>query len=184
LSAFPRPAYGQVLMAGRSGLTLAAVAAFGMLGAACKETALPGTMLGTYAVSGQLQANSCGLGAPDPWQFDVQISQDGVLLYWSWMDGTPPLSAPLSGTMVTLLANQQANVDGVDGGLGPCNLERDDNLQITLGSGSPPTTFTGTISYSFSAAAGSDCGDQLLSAGGQYASLPCTVIYTASANRQ
>ena len=168
-------------MAGRSGHALAAAAAFGVLGAACKETALPGTMLGTYAVSAQSQTNSCGLGAPDPWQFDVQMSEDGVLLYWSWLDGTPPLSAPLSGTMVTLLASQQANVDG---GLGPCNLERDDDVQITLGSGSPPTTFTGTIRYSFSAASGSDCADQLLSAGGQYASLPCTVTYTASANRQ
>jgi|HubBroStandDraft_1064217.scaffolds.fasta_scaffold01538_10 hypothetical protein len=171
-------------MASRSRLLLGVAACFPLLGAACDEQALPGTLLGTYTVDAQSQTNSCGLDAPNPWQFDVQMSQDGELLYWSWMDGTPAVSAPLSGSVATLLASQQANVDGVDGGLGPCNMERDDTLQVTLGSGSPPSTFTGTIAYAFSVTAGSDCSDQLGSAGGQYAQLPCTVTYAASGTRQ
>ncbi len=171
-------------MVGRSGLLLGIAASFSLLGAACDEQALPGKLLGTYTVDAQSQTNSCGLAAPNPWQFDVQMSEDGELLYWSWMDGTPAVSAPLSGSMATLLASQQANVDGADGGLGPCSMERDDTLQVTLGSGSPPSAFTGTITYAFSVTAGSDCSDQLGSAGGQYAQLPCTVTYSASATRQ
>ncbi len=76
-------------------------------------------------------------------------------------------------------------MDGTaDGGLGPCTLERDDTLQVTLGSASSPTTFTATISYAISAVAGADCADQLGAAGGQYAVLPCTMSYTATASKQ
>jgi hypothetical protein len=171
-------------MASRSSFVLGLAASLALLGTACDEKPLPGTLLGTYAVDAQSQTNSCGLAAPNPWQFDVQMSQDGALLYWSWLDGNPAVSAPLSGTTATLLATQQANVDGVDGGLGPCTMERDDTLEVTLGTGSPPTTFTSTITYAFSVTAGSDCSDQLGSAGGQYTELPCTVIYSATGTRQ
>jgi hypothetical protein len=171
-------------MVSRFRLALGAAAVLGLHEAACHETALPGTLLGTYTVDAQSQTNSCALPAPNPWQFDIQMSEDGTLLYWSWMDGTPPISAPFSGAAVTLLASQVLNVDGVDGGLGPCDMQRNDTLQVALGSGSPPATFTGTITYAFSAVAGSNCTDQLASAGGQYATLPCTVIYTASGTRQ
>jgi hypothetical protein len=171
-------------MAGRCGLRLLVTVAVALGGAACDEKPLPGTLLGTYSVAAQSVTNSCGLAAPNPWQFDVQMSEDGTLLYWSWMDGTPAVSAPLTGTAATLLATQQANVDGVDGGLGPCDMERDDTLVVTLGSGTPPTGFTSTITYAFSATAGSNCSDQLTPAGGQYGQLPCTVSYTAIGTRQ
>jgi hypothetical protein len=168
----------------RRSLVIVAAVALALLGSACDATPLPGTMLGTYRVDAQSQTNSCDLASPNPWQFDVQMSQDGALLYWSWMDGNPPLSAPLTGQAATLLASQQANVDGVDGGIGPCDMERDDTVTVTLGSGSPPATFTATINYAFSVAAGSNCSDQLAAAGGQYAALPCTVTYSATATRQ
>lgn len=166
----------------RCGLALGATLC--VCAGACHETALPGTLLGTYTVDAQSQTNSCDLLAPNPWQFEIQMSEDGALLYWSWMDGTPPISAPISGTAVTLLAGDVLNVDGADGGLGPCTMQRDDTLQVTLGSGSPPTTFSGSITYAFSVVAGSNCTDQLASVGGQYATLPCTVTYTASGTRQ
>jgi hypothetical protein len=153
---------------------------------ACSGNPLPGNMLGTYQVVAQSQTNSCGLAAPDPWDFDAQLSEQGTTLYWSWMDGSPPLSAAMStSSQGTLLANEQLNVDGTaDGGLGPCTMARADTLQIDLGSGSPPSAFSGTIEYVFSVAPGWDCADQLASAGGQYAALPCTITYTMSATRQ
>jgi hypothetical protein len=150
----------------------------------CSSASLPGTMLGTYRVTAQSETNSCNLAAPNPWQFDVQMSQDGSLLYWSWMDGSPALSGTLSGTSATIVAGQQANVDGIDGGFGPCTMQRQDNLQVNLGTGMPPSAFTGTISYVFSVTAGSDCSDQLAASGGQYAALPCTLEYTTTATRQ
>lgn len=152
--------------------------------AACGLGQMPGTTLGTYEVTGQTQTNSCGLSAPDPWTFDVQLSQDGTTLYWNWMDGTSYLSGPVSGQSVTLIATEQVNVDGVDGGFGPCTMERDDTLTITLAEGSPPPTFDATIEYAFSVVSGSECADQLTSGGGQYTTIPCTIEYTVTASRQ
>ncbi len=165
---------------------LAAAAWVAISLSACAGSPLPGTLLGTYKVVGQGQTNTCGLSAPDPWTFDVQISQDGTTLYWSWMDGSPPASSPLTAQLqATLTATQQGNVDGTaDGGVGPCTMQRDDSVQITLGSGSPPASFSGTISHAFSVPSGFDCADQLTSAGGQYTALPCTITYSMTASRQ
>jgi hypothetical protein len=152
----------------------------------CSGTPLPGTLLGTYKVVGQPQTNSCGLAAPSPWTFDVQMSEDKGLLYWSWLDGSAPLSAPMAAgtTSVILTTTQRANVDGVDGSLGPCTMQRNDSVTIDLANGMPPPSFAGTIRYDFSVAAGGDCSDQLAASGGQYTALPCTVKYSVTASRQ
>jgi hypothetical protein len=143
-------------------------------------------MLGTYGVTGTLETNTCGpgLGAPSPWSFSAEMSEDGTTLYWSWMDGSPPLYNVVNAQQVTLTATDTANVDGTaDGGLGPCTMVRDDTLQITLGSGSPPPAFTGSLTYTFSAASGADCTDQLGVTGGSYDTLPCSLGYTLSGTR-
>jgi hypothetical protein len=154
-----------------------------MSGAAC-DTGLPGTELGTYAVTGQLQTSTCGGTPPNPWSFDVEMSRQGTTLYWSWLDGSPLLSGGLSASSsASLTASVQSNVDGLaDGGLGPCWIERDDVIAVTLASSSPPSTFTGSVEYTFSAVSGTDCSDQL--ALGNYAALPCSLTYTVSAARQ
>jgi hypothetical protein len=154
---------------------------------ACNGNALPGTSLGTYSVTGDSTTNTCGPGAmaPNPWTFDVQMSEDGSTLYWSWLDGSPFLSAPIDATSsATLTMSQQQNVDGTSQSAGPCNLERDDTIDVTLATGSPPPTFTGSISYTFSPVAGSDCGDQLSVTGGPYDTLPCTIAYDVTGTRQ
>jgi hypothetical protein len=168
-------------------LVAALVLVAGASTASCQQTPLPGTMLGTYKVTGQTTINSCGPGldAPDPWVFDAQVSQDGSLIYWSWMDGSAPLSGPLSTpTTVTLTTSQTANVDATDAGAGPCDLARADEVQLTLASGSPPANLSGTISYTFTVPSGSTCTDQLTSSGGLYSALPCTISYTMTAARQ
>src|SRR5579859_6295401 len=117
--------------------------------AGCSDSPLPGTLLGTYKATGHSQTNSCGLAAPDPWTFDVQMSEDKSLLYWSWLDGSPPLSAPMTAgaSSVQLTATQQANVDGAGGGQGPCTLKRDDSVTVAFATGTPPPSFSGTIRY-------------------------------------
>jgi hypothetical protein len=160
-----------------------AVAA-GVAPSACSEQALPGTMYGMYKVTGQSTANTCGAGldAPDPWVFDAQLSQSGTTIYWSWMDGNAPLSGPLVSTgHASITADESANVDSTDAGLGPCTMARTDDIELTFVSGSPPASFTGTISYSFTVPSGSTCTDQLSANGGQYDTLPCTISYTTSA---
>jgi hypothetical protein len=161
------------------GLVLACTAA------GCNQNPLPGTMLGTYSVTAQSQTNSCGLAAPNPWAFDVQMSESGPTLYWSFMDGSAPLSTTMDGTNATLVDQVEANVDGTaDGGLGPCTMLRADTFQLDFATGSPPSSFSGTITYAFSIAEGADCSDQYAAAGGQYAALPCTIAYTMTASRQ
>jgi hypothetical protein len=152
---------------------------------ACADKPLPGKVLGTYKVVGQSQSNSCGLNAPNPWTFDVQLSEGGSTLYWSWMDGTPPLSAPLlDPQQAHLTTSVTLNVDATDAGAGPCTMQRDDAVMVTLASGATPATFTGTITYSFTATTGSDCSDQLVPAGGSYQALPCTITYSVAGSRQ
>jgi hypothetical protein len=152
---------------------------------ACSDTPLPGRLLGMYKIVGQARSNTCGLNAPDPWTFDVQLSEDGALLYWSWLDGTAPLSSSIGpGGDVTLTATRQANVDGTaDGGFGPCTMQRSDLITLVLASGWPPPAFGGSIVYSIAASPGADCSDQLTSSGGLYDTLPCGLTYDVSGTR-
>jgi hypothetical protein len=156
--------------------------------AGCSGSALPGTLLGTYAVTGHKLTNTCGdgIGEQDPWSFDVQLSRQGSTLYWSWLDGTALLSGSLDAqSQATLTMTQQGDVDvTADGSVGPCAMERDDTLEVTLASGSLPASFSGTIGYAFSVLTGADCSDQLATAGGMYATLPCSVTYSMTASRK
>jgi hypothetical protein len=172
-------------------LRLAALAGAGFACASvllnCSSNPLPGTQLGTYRVVATLQKNTCGagLGAPDPWTFDVQLSEQGTTLYWSWLDGNAPLKNTLTGNTVSLTDDRTGNVDSsADGGAGPCTMQRADTVRVTLASGSPPASFQGTIQYAFSASGGADCSDQLSASGGNYDALPCSVSYTTTATRQ
>jgi hypothetical protein len=138
----------------------------------------------SYAATGKLMTNSCGAGqmAPDPWTFDVQMSEDGSTLSWtSESEGQTPLSATIDASShATLTTAMQQNVGGSAALAGPCILERDDTIDITLASGSPPPSFSGTITYTFRAAANSDCGDQLSVTGGTFDTLPCTIEYAVT----
>jgi hypothetical protein len=161
--------------------------ALASVAAGCADTSLPGTLLGTYRVTASLQSNACGtsLAPPNPWDFDVQLSEQGSTLYWSWMDGTAPLSNTLTQLSTSLNTSQTANVDGTaDGGLGPCTMQRADSVNLTLATGSPPGSFQATIQYAFSVASGANCGDQLSASGGSYDVLPCSMSYTGTGARQ
>jgi hypothetical protein len=172
-------------------LRLAALAGAGFACASvllnCSGNPLPGTQLGTYRVVAALKTNTCGAGlaAPNPWTFDVQLSQQGSTFYWSWLDGNAPLKNTLSGNDVSLTNSQTSNVDSSgDGGAGPCTMQRADTVQVTLGAGSPPSSFQGSIRYTFSVSGGADCSDQLSASGGSYDALPCSVSYTTTATHQ
>jgi hypothetical protein len=163
------------------GLPVAAILASSCAG-------LPGTTLGTYAVYGSRTSNTCGdgIGAPNPWEFSVLLSQSASTLYWSWQDTSPLLSGPVDHSgHATLTGYEVANVDTRDGGeMGPCDMQRNDDLVLTLAPGAPPQSFQGMLSYTFASQEGADCSDQLTSHGGTYAELPCTVSYTLTASHQ
>lgn len=156
----------------------------------CSTAPLPGNILGTYKVSATADSSTCGSGlnVPSPWTFDVEISEKGSTFYWSWLDGSALLSSPIeadASTTTTLTSTQQGDVDQApDGAAGPCTMQRSDTIDITLGSGKPPGSFTGTMTYDFSVVSGASCSDQLTASGGSFAALPCTVKLSMTANRQ
>jgi hypothetical protein len=143
---------------------------------------MPGTNEGIYTVTAMLQGNACGPGveAPSPWKFNVELSQQASTLFWNSMDGSPLLQGEIASSAVSMTNSTDNIVDSTaDGGPGPCEMNRHDVLTLDL-TGSPPRSFTGTLTYTFSVDTGSDCSDQMRSAGGQYTALPCTVSYTLS----
>jgi hypothetical protein len=169
---------------------LAAMLAGGV--SACDPPAdLPGTSLGSYSVSGTLVTNTCGAGLalPNPWTFTAQMSEDGTSLYWE-ISGSSAVSGTMSSAnQVNITAVDTANVDASDAGVeGPCDLTSSTAMDLTLAAGSPPPTFTGTVTYTFTAATGvsstTDCTDQLSASGGPYDTLPCTASYSLSGARQ
>jgi len=169
----------------------AALGSCALIAACTVPTALPGTALGTYNVTGTLGTNTCGssVGASNPWTFSVNLSKDGTTLYWENTSGSGQLSDTVSASgMATLTTTITANVDASEAGAGACYLQNTQTIALTLASGSTPSGFTGAFTNAFAVATtiatSVDCGDQLASSGGPYATLPCTVAYSLKATRQ
>ncbi len=162
------------------------VVAAGLMLATLVNCSMPGTTLGIYSVKGTITTNTCGagLGAPSPWNFNAELSKTTTELYWNTMDGSALLSGALSGSSVTVDNTMSANVDGVDGGTGPCSMTRTDKLTLNLASGAVPSSFDGSLSYTFSVDSGSNCADQMSSNGGAYDTLPCTIAYSLAGSHQ
>lgn len=148
---------------------------------ACNSSSLPGSSLGTFAVTATIASNTCGssIGAPSPWSFDAEMSKDGSTLYWQ--QGT---AASVSGVLdssnkSTITVTSTAGDDA-----GACVMSETDTIALTLDSATAPTTVSGTLTYTFGASSTTDCAAQLSGNGGSYQTLPCTVSYTMSGKKQ
>jgi hypothetical protein len=166
-------------------LVLASACVVGLVATSCNtQNPLPGTSLGTYNVTGTLGTNTCGsgLGAPTPWDFTVQLSEDSTTtpttFYWLSQDGTQLSNTMTSATSVSITSSVTTNPDavaaGVDAGaatgamdpggmmgtatpvptVGACDLEQNTTLALTLAAGATPASFSGTITYTFETATG------------------------------
>lgn len=145
-----------------------------------KDPYNPGTPLGTFKVSAKVTSNGC-LTTPDPWVFTIRLSRDGQTLYWD--QGGAPVSGALDAQLhVTMTDSSTQLVHGADAGTGACEMSRTDALDATLGA-DPVTSFTGKLSYAFAQTPGSDCSDQMASAGGTFNALPCEVHYDLTGTR-
>jgi len=157
------------------------------------SSSLPGTALGDYSVVGSLGANTCGSGidARNPWDFTASLSKDGSTLYLENQDGNDEVSGTLDATddtSATLISAVTANVSGSNASANPCNLTLSTSFELKLDSATAPSSFSGKASYTYSVATSiastTDCTGQLSSAGGKYATLPCTVEYSLKATRK
>ena len=155
-----------------------------------KDPYNPGTPLGTFHVNAKLTATTCG-AVPDPWEFDVKLAHEDATLYW--IQG----GAPVSGTMdrtarATLKTTDSRELRAADARTkrAACVVIRDDVLDVALGGEradqplatvADATRFNGKLTYRFSPMQGSECSDQTLDQGGDFAALPCEVSYDLAA---
>lgn len=162
------------------------------LAAACsgKDPYNPGTPLGTFHVRAKLTASTCG-AVPDPWEFDVKLAHEESTLYW--IQGGAPVSGTVDRTARTQMkATDSRELRAADARnkLAACVVTRDDLLDVALAGDQPDaplttvseaTRFTGKLTYRFVPMEGSECSDQTLDQGGDFAALPCEVSYDLSA---
>jgi len=142
----------------------------------------PGTSLGTYAVTGALQTQTCGadMQAEDPWDFDVRLSRDGHTVFWL-QAASPALSGVVDGSgNVTFTTSELFPLTDADGGGPYCAVIRSDTFHAALGTDATPATFSGDITYHYDLDDGSACGGLLY---GQFDSVPCDVTYNLTAKR-
>jgi hypothetical protein len=162
-----------------SRVALAAAFAF----AACTDTAMPGTPLGTFALSATPTTNTCGagVGVPATWSFNIELSKDADMVYWR-QNGKLVSGAIGANRTAKIETGQTSVVEYPDAGVVGCVMTRSDTVTVTLPSDSDVTSVSGTISMVFSIVTGSDCSSQLAAFGGMYDVLPCTIdlSYTAA----
>jgi len=150
------------------------------LGAGCgAPNALPGTALGTFAVTGVVSSNSCGSGLKpaNPWKFEAELSLDGNTLYFRPAD-QDEVSAPLdseNAATFTSVANSEAATDSA------CSLSLKSTYTVQLDSNTAPTTGSGSLRFEYSAVRNSTCASQLTENGGKYDELPCAVVFSYTA---
>ncbi len=171
----------------RAGRALFGVAALAVALVSCtgKDPYRPGTALGTFHVDGALLATSCG-AAPDPWTFDVKLARDARTLYW--IQGGLPVAGTLDASAhASLTATDTQTIQAADAGIIGCAVTRDDTLDTALvvaaADVNDVAAFSGKLTYTFRATAGSDCSGELAIAGGDFAQLPCSITYTLKGTR-
>jgi hypothetical protein len=151
--------------------------------AACTDTAMPGTPLGTFKITATPTSNTCGtgMGVPAEWSFDVELSKDADMVYWRQNDKL--VSGAIGANRTAKIETAVTNViEWPDAGVVGCMMTRSDTVTVVLPSDTDITSVSGTISMVFSIVSGSDCSTQLTAYGGTYDVLPCTVdlSYTAA----
>lgn len=162
------------------------MALFSVLAAcATKDPTNPGTVIGTFHVTGTLTKDTCS-GAPNPWTFDVKLNHDDSTLYW--ITGDYPIAGDVdSKGNASMTSSFTDEVRAATNTLAACDMTRNDTLKVLLSNSSAQavtdpgtaTTFLGTLTYAFAPTSDSSCSDQLSSQGqGGYDTLPCEVDYT------
>lgn len=155
-----------------------------------KDPYNPGESLGTFTVEAKRAAASCGEAQtpPDPWKFDVRLSQEGRTLYW--IQGGAPVHGTLDANNRTEMKSADARtLREASKGRSACVVRREDALEATLtatptsATASAPNqtkldvkSFSGKLAYRFIPEDGSDCQDMLEN--GTFAELPCEMSFT------
>ncbi len=141
---------------------------------------------GAFTASLTLSQTTCGqgaLGMPNDWSMTVGLGVDRAGAC-TWDVGSGPVEGSCAGAMMAFAGKIVIDMrQGGDGTLPACSIERDDAANLTLDNTSAPTSFSGTLSYTFTPTSNSDCADLYLGSNPDFATLPCTVQYGLSGNK-
>jgi hypothetical protein len=152
--------------------------------AACTDTAMPGTQLGTFKMTATPTSNTCGaaMAAPAEWTFDFELSKDADLVYWR--QNGKLVSGPIGANRTAKIETEVTSVVVASGpGVVGCVMKRADTVTVVLPSDTDVASVSGTISMAISMVDGSDCQTQLAVYGGTYDAIPCTVDLSYTATR-
>ena len=170
-----------------------ALAALALAACTGKNPYAPGTTIGTFRLTGQRGAATCGdaADAPNPWTFDVRFSRDGATLYW--LQNRAPVSGAVGADRKVHLETSDTRTSTVTlrKGAPPvsCTVTRTDAFDAVLGPDEPLgdagtggfSSLTGTLRYSFAADDPEACaaiGDPSLSV------MPCELVYAVSGSKK
>lgn len=159
------------------------------VGCSAKNALEPGTLVGTFKVEGHKQMATCGdaATAADPWTFTVRFSRDLSTLYW--LQNRAPVQGHIDGNRKAHLSTTDTvQVRAATRTTGACFVTRTDVLDATIGPDEPLgtaatggfSTLSGTLSYVFAPADGSDCSDLT---DPSVSVLPCQTVYAIDAKK-
>lgn len=161
---------------------------------------LPGKTIGTYRVVMALAENTCGSQAAilqDGKRYSVEIREDSDRGrgYWRIADRSPVEGSLDEDRNFKFMFSSLVASEGPDAGPDACRLVQDEVLSGSVrafddsdgGSADAGpaksgglTTLVGEHVLRISSYLGSDCSRALMSAGGPFEALPCTIRYTLS----
>lgn len=151
-----------------------------------RDSKIPGELLGTYSVSGQLKADSCGaelLGAPNPWLFDLKLSRFERDLYW--LNGREAIVGDIDADDSTFHFKTRIDValtPAAKGAAG-CTVSRYDQADGKLvAEGDTVTSVTANLSFRYEAKSGAECLE-IIGIPGGVQQLPCTLSYGLGGSR-
>jgi hypothetical protein len=143
----------------------------------------PGTLLGTYALSGPITRDSCGadlLGAPDPWTFQVKLSRFENDLYW--LNGREAIVGDIAanGSSFHFSTRVDVTISPAGRGNSGCVVSRYDTADGVLAlEGEDVTAVATKLTFEYTPKNNSECLEIIGSPGGVQA-LPCSLSYSLS----
>jgi len=172
-------------------MRLLVVCAISFLCSACvghgQDAHEPGDRLGTFHVTGSLKTDTCQasalLGETSQWAFDVKLSRDKSTLYWLNGEEAIPGTIAADGTGFSFQSGVEVPLQAAQGARPGCTILRSDRADGVLSSSSTDVdSFSVNMSFGYAAESGSQCSAYVGVQGG-FASMPCRVSYSMTAER-
>ena len=148
-----------------------------------RDATIPGTLLGTYVLSGPILRDSCGaelLGAPDPWTFQVKLSRFQRDLYW--LNGREAIVGDigLDGSSFHFRTRVDVPIGPSGREKGGCVVSRYDTADGELALiGDTVTAVRANLNFEYKSSSSAEC-IEIIGIPGGVQTLPCDLSYALS----